>query len=85
MEDPITGHFPSRTQIDEEEERAAQEWSQDLDTPPHFEAGTWQISDAASAHLRLGLYHSVLVMQWSTAAQTCLRGGKLHTKLLVCC
>jgi len=31
------GHFPSRTLIDEEEEREAQHWADRYTTPPQFE------------------------------------------------
>ncbi|CAL5230003.1 g13442 [Coccomyxa viridis] len=64
MEDPLTGHFPSRTLIDEEEEREAQQWAGRYATPPQLK---WH--EDAQAHLKgQVLPADILIVATSPAA-----------------
>ncbi|CAK0784154.1 hypothetical protein CVIRNUC_007357 [Coccomyxa viridis] len=68
MEDPLTEHFPSRTLIDEEEEREAQQYAHLYTTPPDFE---W--TEGAGLERIGGVLHTdLLVIATSAAACTVL-------------
>ncbi|CAL8469394.1 g8935 [Coccomyxa elongata] len=66
MEDPITGHHPSRSIVDEEEELQAQEYAESYGTPPVFEWSGRREGLIADGKVQVRL----LVLTTSTSARS---------------
>ena len=80
------GHVPSRTLIDEEEEKEAQHWADRYATAPCLEVRAPPLSSLHlfSVSCSAGVHHQGSVyVQWTEDAQQYLSGGILEAKLLV--
>ncbi|KAK9908196.1 hypothetical protein WJX75_004095 [Coccomyxa subellipsoidea] len=78
MEDPLTGHYPSRSILDEEEELQAQEFSDEYSTPPLFKWSEKREGLVADGKLHVQL----LVLTTSTSGRSLLTQCLSHDQAI---
>lgn len=80
---PCAGHFPSRTLIDEEEEKEAQHWADRYATAPCLEVCAPPLALVFCVMRCRSASSSSVYVQWTEDAQQYLNGATLEAELLI--